>query len=95
MVSHGLILAVKTECHYHTCQALSLAGLILQIAFGVEAASCSGTVQPWHSETKCGCPIAPMAALVLASNDAKDSNAHNRSSGTSLLLQALFVGDLQ
>lgn len=79
------------ECHYYTCQARSLAGLILQIAFGVEAASCCGTVQPWHSETKCGCPIAPMAALVLASNDEKDSNAHNHSSGTRVFCYKVFL----
>lgn len=31
-----------------------------------------------------------MAALVLASNDAKDSNAHNRSSGTRVFCYKVF-----
>lgn len=95
MVSHKLILTVKTEFHNYICQALSLARLILHIAFEIEAASCCGSVQCYHSGTKCGCPIAPMAVLVLASNY-KDSNAHNHSSGTRVFYyKSLFIGHLQ
>lgn len=96
MVSHELILTVKTECHNYTCQAPSLARLILKIAFGVEAASCCGTVQLYHSGTKCGCPVAPMAVLVLAGNYKEDPNAHNHSGGIRVFYyRSLFIGDLQ
>lgn len=96
MVSHELILTVKIKCHNYTCQALSLSGLIIQIAFGVEADSSCGTVQPYHSGTKCGCLIAPVAVSVLATNYKEDSNAHNYSSGTRVFYyRSLFIGELQ
>jgi len=95
MVNHELILTVKTECHNYICHALPLSWLILQIAFGAEAANC-GTVQPYHSGTKCGCPFPPVAVLVLASDYKENSNAHNRSSGTSIFYyRSLFTEDLQ
>lgn len=95
MVSPEFIRIVKTECRNYTCQALSLSGLILQFAFGAEAASCCGTVQSYYSETTCGCPIASTTVVVLTSNYTKVSNAYNLPSGTSLLLRSLFIGDLQ
>lgn len=85
-MSHELIPTDKTECYSCTWQGLSLAGLVV---FGVEADSCCG-IQLYHSGTKCACPTAPMAVLVLASNYKEDSNAHNHSSGTSVFYYKVF-----